>query len=92
VELALIVALIAVLIGRVERFVERRQWREEQAAWRLERASLLQRIQAPDRAVVAHEIPAEAVSPPAVSMFDDEDHWAAERQLIERIERMERGL
>jgi hypothetical protein len=86
----ILVAVIAALLA--ERAWAARGVREEQAAWRLERASLLQRIQAPDRAVVAHEIPAEAVSPPAVDAFDDEDYWDAQRGLLAKIERMERGL
>jgi hypothetical protein len=69
-----------------------RSHRLEGDAWRLERASLLQRIQAPERAIIAHEIPDTAVNPAAVNSFDDEDHWAEQRRLMADIERLERGL
>jgi hypothetical protein len=86
IELATILVLAGVVV-----WLERSH-RLEGAAWRLERASLLQRIQAPERAIVAHEIPDTAVNPPAVNGFDDEDHWAEQRRLMADIERLERGL
>jgi hypothetical protein len=88
VELVLAGVIAALL---VERWASARTSREEQAAWRLERASLLQRIQAPERAVVAHEVPAEAVNPPAVNGFDDQDYWDEQQRMLTEIQRMERG-
>ena len=42
-----------------------------------ERALLLQRIQAPERAVTAHEVGPDPEPVPAVSVFDDKDYWLA---------------
>jgi hypothetical protein len=85
IELAVILILAGLIV-----WLERSH-RLEGAAWRLERASLLQRIQAPERAIVAHEIPDMAVNPPAVNSFDDADHWDEQRRMMAEIERMERG-
>jgi uncharacterized protein (DUF1800 family) len=57
-----------------------------EAAWRDERASLLQRIQAPDHAVIEHHNTREPfVAPPAVSEFDDDDYWASKETLADRL-------
>lgn len=51
----------------------------ELAASRLERGRLLQRIQAPERAIQEHAISQEAIHVPrAVSEFDDTDYWEAQ--------------
>jgi hypothetical protein len=42
-----------------------------------ERALLLQRIQAPGRAVTAHEVGPDPELAPAVDLFDDKDYWSA---------------
>jgi hypothetical protein len=85
-----LVAVIAALL--VERGLANRAIREDQAGWRLERANLLQRIQAPEVAVVRHDAGEVPVNPPAVNGFDDEDYWDAQRALVSQIERLERGL
>lgn len=49
---------------------------------------LCRRIQAPDIAVAQHAQAMELPSlMPAVSMFDDDDHWASKEELAELIER-----
>jgi hypothetical protein len=86
IEILLVLCIVA---QRALRFLEERHHREEQAAWRLERASLLQRIQAPELAVIEHQTAAPAANPSAVSMHDDADFWKAQEALA-RIETMER--
>jgi hypothetical protein len=83
-----LVAVIAALL--VERAVERRTQRVEQAAWRLERASLLQRIQAPQVAVYQHDVPEDAENPRAVIPDSDEDYWDAADDVLKQMARIER--
>jgi hypothetical protein len=88
-------ALIAGLFVTVAAFVillDRKDKRahEERQADRLERAALLQRIQAPELAVVRHDVDqvSEAPQPPT----DDEGYWreAEERQqAIAKLEQLE---
>ena len=85
IEFAAVLVLAGVLVWQM------REHRIEQAAWRLERASLLQRIQAPEVAVVAHDVGEAGAQPPAVNAFDDEDYWGAQQQMLERIAQIERG-
>lgn len=79
--------VIAALL--LERYMTVRANREDQAAWRLERASLLQRIQAPELAVIEHQTAGVAQNPAAVSMHSDDDFWKAQ-EALGRIEQMER--
>jgi Na+-transporting NADH:ubiquinone oxidoreductase subunit NqrC len=73
------VALIACVVLVAAGFIwlmdrKDRRAHEERQADRLERANLMQRIQAPERAVVQHEIAAQAVEhvqPPQ----SDEEFW-----------------
>ena len=54
-------------------------------AARTERADLLQRIQAPDHAVIQHHNQQEPVqAPPAVNEFDDDDYWVSRDELADR--------
>lgn len=48
---------------------------EERRSTQLERTNLLQRIQAPEIAVVSHANEGQPFDPPAVSLDDDQDHW-----------------
>lgn len=48
---------------------------------------LCQRIQAPDIAVAQHAYATEPPSSmPAVSMFDDDDHWASKDELADLVD------
>jgi hypothetical protein len=89
------VALIAALVVTVAAFVilldrKDRRAHEERQADRLERAGLLQRIQAPELAVVEHQVAGvtDAPQPPGT----DDEYWqeAEERQqAIARLEQLE---
>jgi hypothetical protein len=53
---------------------------------------LCQRVQAPEYAIAEHAqtvVPQQA--PQAVSMFDDEDHWASKDELAELVDRASNG-
>lgn len=53
---------------------------------------LCQRIQAPEYAIAEHAqaaMPQQA--PQAVSMFDDEDHWASKDELAELVDKAANG-
>jgi hypothetical protein len=63
--IAAVVVAFLIVIDRKERFHAR------------ERALLLQRIQAPERAVTAHEVGPDPDPAPAVDLFDDRDYWSA---------------
>lgn len=49
-----------------------------------ERAELLQRIQAPEAAVVAHDVKGRDV--PAVGVDDDDAYWASKEDLARALE------
>jgi hypothetical protein len=87
IEILLVLCIVA---QRALRFLEERHHREEQAAWRLERASLLQRIQAPQVAVYQHDVPEEAENPRAVSPDSDRDYWDAADDVLKQMARIER--
>ena len=87
---AALLALI-VLLDRMDK-----RLREERKSWQLERANLLQRIQAPEIAVVDHSNEGQPLDPQAVSIDDDADYWEdwaekAERLMAEERERLSRG-
>jgi hypothetical protein len=84
------VLIALIVVQRALRFFEERHHREEQAAWRLERASLLQRIQAPQVAVYQHDVPEDAENPRAVIPDSDEDYWDAADDVLKQMARIER--
>ena len=75
----MIAALIAsIAANAVLAYLFLRRDERQEAARRHERATLLQRIQAPDVAVQQHAIETQPIETPRpVSLFDDEDHWDA---------------
>lgn len=83
-EISLCLAL-AGLIGLL--FFVQRQMAEERRAWSLERTGLLQRIQAPELAVVSHANEGQPIDPPAVSLDDDADYWAQKADELLQLER-----
>ena len=67
---------------------------QERKDWQQERAGLLQRIQAPERAVIEHAT-RDARDQPAVNAFDHQDYWEAkeeEQQALARIAQLEREM
>jgi len=74
------VLLVCALIAR-ECFklvtLERRHMAEERATWATERGDLLQRIQAPEQAVIDHSVQEMAPAVRPVAMDDDRAQWAA---------------
>jgi uncharacterized protein (DUF1800 family) len=82
--LAVIYALTLAMGGLLVRGLLAGRERAE-AAWQQERASLLQRIQAPGHAVIEHHNQEPVVAPPAVSEFDDEDFWESREALADRL-------
>lgn len=61
-----------------------------EAAWTAERATLLQRIQAPQAAVIQHaNETTEFSAPPAVNEFIDEDYWESQDELADRLMKQE---
>ena len=78
------VALVAliVLLDRLSR-----RMHEERRSWQLERANLLQRIQAPEIAVVDHSNEGQPIDPEAVSLDDDADYWHHKADLLLQQER-----
>jgi hypothetical protein len=88
-------------LGAVAALAAFQEWRHgrsqdrfqvERDQWGKEREMLLQRIQAPEVAVVQHQV-ADAVDRPAVNPEDDEDYWKAEaerREAIAKFEQLER--
>lgn len=77
-------ALLAmvVLLYKLQRLVH-----EERRSWQLERANLLQRIQAPSVAVVDHSLEGQPPDPEAVSLDDDADYWQHKADLLLQQER-----
>ena len=66
---------------------------EERRSTQLERANLLQRIQAPQIAVVDHSVEGQPIDPEAVSLDDDADYWQHKADLLleQERERLIRG-
>ena len=66
---------------------------EERRSTQLERANLLQRIQAPEIAVVDHSNEGQPIDPEAVSLDDDADYWHHKADLLleQERERLIRG-
>jgi hypothetical protein len=59
----------------------------EREAWAKERADLLQRIQAPEQAVIDHAtaiVPEVLRMPPVLSMDDDDEHQVSKDELADR--------
>lgn len=73
------VGCLAILLAASLFVMDRKDRRahEERQANRLERANLLQRIQAPREAVIAHQIPKDAPTPEAVDLNSDDAYWEA---------------
>ena len=66
--------------------LQNRRFQQERQEWVRERAELLQRIQAPDQAVIAHQARHDAITtPPAVRFDDDADYWQADRLTKEQL-------
>lgn len=87
IELAVICGLLVALHAWTT--VDRRRERQEVRA---ERADLLQRIQAPQAAVIQHHNGNTPVfAPPAVNPDLDEDHWLSKDDLAELVGREEQG-
>jgi hypothetical protein len=89
--LAVICAIALVGAGLVIAALLDERGRAERA-WREERAELVQRIQAPQMAVVAHHnAGAEAATPPAVDVTEegDGDFWEAKDEMAQRLAAME---
>jgi hypothetical protein len=90
-------ALIAALIATVAAFawlLDRKDARAhtEREAHRAETADLLQRIQAPEVAVVQHQIAQSVEAPQPSSPEDDEAYWRdaeEHRRMIAEIEALE---
>lgn len=73
-----------------ERARERAYWADRESEWAEERAALLQRIQAPQAAVVQHyNREQEFESPRAVNPDLDEDHWVDKEDLARLAAREE---
>lgn len=82
-ELALIASNLCLLIVVALIVHDNRAARRE---WARERGDLVQRIQAPAQAVLAHAQPEEPnASPPAVLPDSDEDFWESREALAERL-------
>lgn len=85
---ALLVALVVGIAGLNVLYVRHLEAKDRRHDEQVNR--LLQRIQAPEVAVAqAASLPTESL--PAVSQFDDDDHWDANREALERIARIEAG-
>jgi hypothetical protein len=85
IELAVICALLVAL--NAWQMVDRRRERQEV---RVERADLLQRIQAPQHAITQHHnAGAGQFAPPAVDPEIDEDFWVSKEDLAELAARGE---
>jgi hypothetical protein len=65
--------------------LQNRRFQRERETWASERADLLQRIQAPEQAVLEHQTVRGITSPPAVNPFDDEDYWQAANMTKEQL-------
>lgn len=75
-----VVALI-VLLDRAEK-----RMAEERRAWSLERTGLLQRIQAPEIAVIDHSNGGQTIDPQHVPIDDDDAHWDWQKKAEELMQ------
>lgn len=92
IELACIVAVVALaVVSELRQGRSDARFQQERSQWSRERETLLQRIQAPEVAVVQHQI-ADAVDRPAVDLEDDSDYWKARQEAIDRMEQLERDF
>lgn len=90
IELACIIAVVTLaVVSEVRQGRSDARFQAERSQWSRERETLLQRIQAPEVAVVQHQV-AEAVDRPAVNLEDDSDYWKAQQEAMERMEQLER--
>lgn len=90
-EVPLDLAFLCLLVTVVLIVHDNRSARRE---WARERANLVQRIQAPAQAVLAHaQAEQPPVSPPAVLPDSDEDFWESRDALADRLmaEEVKRG-
>lgn len=78
----IVVALLVCQVALVAAFLL--AWDRREREHRMERLGLYQRIQAPELAVMQHQIEQNPESPPAVSTDNDEDYWAAMEARMEQ--------
>ncbi len=92
IELACVVAVVVLgALSEVRQGRSDARFAQERSQWSRERETLLQRIQAPEVAVVQHQV-ADAVDRPAVNLEDDSDYWRAQQEAKERMEQLERDF